>query len=222
MKHNGLFITFEGGEGGGKSTQIKKLSQYLTALNHTPVTLREPGATPIGEEIRHTLKYSKSNIAMTPEAELLLMNASRAQLVREVIRPALSEGKIVLCDRFYDSTIAYQGYGRKLFLPAVQSVIDFAVGDTRPDLTLLLDIPLDISEERRKARLAGQPEKRDRIEDEADRSFFKRVQTGFYEIAKAEPNRVKLINASGSMEEVYRLILTQVNPILRYKGYLQT
>src|ERR1043165_5822132 len=99
--------------------------------------LREPGGTPIGEEIRHTLKHSEANQAMTPEAELLLMNASRAQLVRQVIRPALAAGEIVLCDRFYDSTTAYQGYGRQLDLASVQAMIDFAVEHTRPSLTLL-------------------------------------------------------------------------------------
>src|SRR5580658_6969302 len=110
----GLFITFEGTEGCGKSTQIKLLADRLLSLGHRVRTLREPGGTPIGEEIRHTLKHSQANVAMTAEAELLLMNASRAQLVREVIRPALAAGDIVLCDRFYDSSVAYQGYGRML------------------------------------------------------------------------------------------------------------
>src|SRR6185436_14257608 len=140
----GLFITFEGTEGSGKSTQIALLADRLRALKRTVRTLREPGGTPIGEEIRHTLKHSHDNAAMTAEAELLLMNASRAQLVREVIRPAMAAGEIVLCDRFYDSTTAYQGYGRGLDLKTVQAVIDFAVGETRPDLTLLLNISPDI------------------------------------------------------------------------------
>jgi hypothetical protein len=130
----GLFITFEGNEGSGKSTQISLLAERLRSLGYAVRTLREPGGTPIGEEIRHTLKHSLANEAMTPEAELLLMNASRAQLVREVIRPALAGGDIVLCDRFFDSTTAYQGYGRRLDLSLVKSIVDFAVGDTRPDL----------------------------------------------------------------------------------------
>src|SRR6185503_1982228 len=134
----GRFITFEGTEGGGKTTQIALLAERLRKAGHTVRLLREPGGTPIGEEIRHTLKHSAQNEAMTAEAELLLMNASRAQLVREVIRPALAAGEIILCDRFYDSTIAYQGYGRGLDLAHVQTVIDFAVGKTRPDLTILL------------------------------------------------------------------------------------
>src|ERR1700744_4970064 len=134
----GLFITFEGTEGCGKSTQVELLARQLRSLGHVVRTLREPGGTPIGEEIRHTLKHSKDNHAMTAEAELLLMNASRAQLVREIIRPALANGEIVLCDRFYDSTTAYQGYGRQLDLAKVKSVVEFAIGDTKPKVTLLL------------------------------------------------------------------------------------
>ena len=149
----GLFITFEGTEGSGKTTQISLLAERLRSMGHRVRTLREPGGTPIGEEIRHTLKHSPANHAMTPEAELLLMNASRAQLVREVIRPALAAGEIVLCDRFYDSTTAYQGYGRQLDLQMVKSIIDVAVGDTRPDLTLLFVVPHEVSE----ARRAGPP-----------------------------------------------------------------
>ena len=125
---NGLFITFEGTEGGGKSTQILRLADRITALGLKVRRLREPGGTPIGEEIRHTLKHSTANEAMTSETELLLMNASRAQLVREVIRPALAANEVVLCDRFYDSTIAYQGFGRQLDLARVRSVMAAAAG----------------------------------------------------------------------------------------------
>src|ERR1044071_10342188 len=123
----GLFITFEGTEGSGKSTQIKRLANRIAALGHEVVVLREPGGTPIGEEIRHLLKHSAANDAMTPEAELLLMNAARAQLVREVIRPALDAGKVVLCDRFFDSTLVYQGHGRGLDLKDVRRITDFAI-----------------------------------------------------------------------------------------------
>src|SRR3989454_11892617 len=149
---SGLFITFEGTEGSGKTTQISLLAERLRGAGRSVRTIREPGGTPIGEEIRHTLKHSVDNQAMTAEAELLLMNASRAQLVREVIRPALAAGEIVLCDRFYDSTTAYQGYGRQLDLKIVSAVIDFAVGPTRPDLTLLLMVPVAVSEARRLER----------------------------------------------------------------------
>src|SRR5213593_1614784 len=124
------FITFEGTEGGGKTTQIALLAERVRKAGRIVRVLREPGGTPIGEEVRHTLKHSEQNQAMTPEAELLLMNASRAQLVREVIRPAVACGDLVLCDRFYDSTIAYQGYGRQLDLKVVRTIIEFAVGPT--------------------------------------------------------------------------------------------
>src|ERR1039458_4298032 len=148
----GLFITFEGTEGGGKTTQIAALAQRLRHLGHNVRTLREPGGTPIGEEIRHTLQYSEANRGMTPETELLLLNASRAQLVREVIRPALAAGEIVVCDRFYDSTTAYQGHGRQLDLEKVKTVIEFAVGETKPNLTLFLHVPAEVSAERMHSR----------------------------------------------------------------------
>ncbi|HWW01167.1 MAG TPA: dTMP kinase [Candidatus Acidoferrum sp.] len=210
----GLFITFEGNEGSGKSTQISLLAQRLRSEGYNVRTLREPGGTPIGEEIRHTLKHSAANHAMTPEAELLLMNASRAQLVREVIRPALAAGDIILSDRFYDSTTAYQGYGRQLDLHMVNSIIDVAVGETRPDLTLLLLIPQAVSEQRRLARQSTLPFMRDRIE-EADQSFFARVAKGYQALAAAEPNRVRPIDASGSVQELRETIWQLVEPLLK-------
>jgi dTMP kinase len=208
-----LFITFEGSEGCGKSTQVELLAQRLNALGHRVRTLREPGGTPIGEEIRHTLKHSKVNVTMTYETELLLMNASRAQLVRETIRPALAVGEIVVCDRFYDSTTAYQGYGRGLDLALVKSVIDFAVGDTRPNLTVLLHVPPEISAERLQSRQSTLPFIRDRME-EGDRYFFERVAQGYEAIAAAEPNRVRVVNGTGPVEVVCENIWELVRPIL--------
>ena len=228
----GIFITFEGTEGGGKSTQIQILAERLRGLGRSVRVLREPGGTPIGEEIRHTLKHSEANRAMTSEAELLLMNASRAQLVREVIRPALASGEVVLCDRFYDSTTAYQGYGRQLDLARVKAVIDFAVENTRPDLTLLLEVPIEVSETRRlsrqenliriptETRAGNQPPLqfneplRDRME-EADRAFFERVQKGFQAIAKAEAGRVRVIDATRPIEQVSSLVWEAVLPLTR-------
>ncbi len=207
---SGVFITFEGTEGGGKSTQIARLAERLKSSNRPVRIVREPGGTPIGEEIRHTLQHSHANRAMTPEAELLLINASRAQLVREVIRPALAAGEIVLSDRFYDSTTAYQGYGRRLDLAAVKAIIDFAVDDIRPRLTLLLHVPIAVSEERRRIRQGAQ---RDRME-EADRDFFRRVEEGFLAIAAAEPDRVRLVDATGGIETVSALIWEHVRPLL--------
>ncbi len=212
----GLFITFEGTEGGGKSTQIQLLAQRLRNAGRIVRVLREPGGTPIGEEIRHTLKHSDANHAMTPEAELLLMNASRAQLVREVIRPALAAGEVVLCDRFYDSTTAYQGYGRQLDLDAVRRVIDFAVGSTRPHLTLLLQVPVAVSEERRRSRnaLANSDAitQRDRME-EADRAFFERVDAGFAVIASHEAERIRVIDATRDVAAVAASIWQLVEPL---------
>jgi dTMP kinase len=208
-----LFISFEGTEGCGKSTQVELLAERLRALGHRVRVLREPGGTPIGEEIRHTLKHSKVNVTMTYETELLLMNASRAQLVRETIRPALAVGEIVLCDRFYDSTTAYQGYGRGLDLALVKSVIDFAIGDTRPDLTLLLHVPPEVSAERLQSRQSTLPFVRDRIE-EGDRYFFERVAQGYEAIAAAEPNRVRVVSGAGAIDVVCENIWELVRPVL--------
>jgi dTMP kinase len=213
----GLFITFEGTEGSGKSTQISLLAERLRSVGHTIRTLREPGGTPIGEEIRHTLKHSKTNDAMTAEAELLLMNASRAQLVREIIRPALANGEIVICDRFYDSTTAYQGYGRELDLAMVKGVIDIAVGNTRPQMTLLLQVPTDISDLRRAVRQSTLPFMRDRIE-EADQKFFTRVEEGFNAIAAAEQDRVQVVDGSAPLEVVCAKIWELVDPVLPKVG----
>jgi len=210
---SGLLVSFEGSEGCGKTTQIGLLAKRLQGLGHTVKLVREPGGTPIGEEIRHTLKHSEANHAMTAEAELLLMNASRAQLVREVLRPALAAGEIVLCDRFYDSTTAYQGHGRGLDLDSVEAVIDFAVGQTRPALTLLFHVPASVSRERLASRQSAQPIARDRIE-EADQEFFERVRQGYDAIAKAEPERVKPINAAGSIQEVSAEIWRHVGPLV--------
>ncbi|HET7624963.1 MAG TPA: dTMP kinase [Verrucomicrobiae bacterium] len=209
----GLFITFEGTEGCGKSTQIALLAARIRRTGRTVHTLREPGGTSIGEEIRHTLKHSHANEAMTPEAELLLMNASRAQLVREVIRPALSAGEIVLCDRFFDSTVAYQGYGRRLDLKIVAEIIHFAVGNTRPDLTLFLDVPPEVSAERLRTRQSTTPPARDRIE-ESGTEFFRRVAEGYAAIAAAEPKRVLKIDASGTVDDVSAEIWKRVESFL--------
>jgi dTMP kinase len=222
---SGLFITFEGTEGGGKSTQTQLLAERLRGQGYKVLVVREPGGTPVGEEIRHTLKHSEANRAMTNEAELLLMNASRAQLVREIIRPALAAGEIVVCDRFFDSTTAYQGYGRGLDLAKIRLLTDFVVEETRPDLTLLLDIPVATSEKRRQTRRAAEnlnpagtaidstTPARDRME-ELDRAFFQRVHDGFRRIAAAEPDRVRVIDATQGIEEVSQRIWGTVAPLL--------
>ncbi len=210
----GLFITLEGTEGSGKSTQIRWLAERLRREGWPTRELREPGGTPIGEEIRHTLKQSAANSAMTPETELLLMNASRAQLVREVIQPALTAGEVVVCDRFFDSTVAYQGYGRQLDLEKVRRVIDIAVGTTRPDLTLLLFIPVGVSEARRRHRNSEVlAPVRDRME-ESGPEFFERVERGYRDLAAAEPERVCFLDATGSMEDVREAIWRKVSELM--------
>jgi dTMP kinase len=213
----GLFISFEGTEGCGKSTQVELLAQRLRSLGHVVRLHREPGGTPIGEEIRHTLKHSPHNHAMTAEAELLLMNASRAQLVREVIRPALDAGEVVLCDRFYDSTIAYQGYGRELDLAQVKSIVEFAIGGTKPDLTLFLRVPAEVSAERLRSRQSTLPFVRDRIE-EADRKFFERVAHGYEVIAAGEPQRIKPVNGAQPLVAVCGQIWEIIQPRLPKVG----
>jgi dTMP kinase len=213
----GLFITFEGTEGSGKSTQVPLLVERLREWGKNVRVFREPGGTPIGEEIRHTLKHSHANAAMTAEAELLLMNASRAQLVREVIRPALTRGEVIVCDRFYDSTTAYQGYGRQLDLTTVRNVIELAVGSTRPDVTLFLKVPQSVSEERLRSRQATMPFIRDRME-EADRAFFERVAHGYDAIAAAEPDRIQVINAAGTVTEVQSAIWRLVAALVATRG----
>jgi dTMP kinase len=210
---NGLFITFEGTEGCGKSTQVALLAERLRGMGHAVRLLREPGGTPIGEEIRHTLKHSKVNAEMVWETELLLMNASRAQLVREIIRPVLARGEIVICDRFFDSTTAYQGFGRRLDLDAVQRIIEFAVGGTLPDLTLLFTVPPEVSAERLRSRQANLPVVRDRIE-EADRAFFERVSHGYEQIAAHDPRRIKKIDGARGVRDVQDAVWAEVERVL--------
>ena len=204
---SGYFISFEGTEGCGKSTHIRKLAERLQNDGHTVCVVREPGGSESGEQIRRLLKHGPENL--TSEAELLLMNASRAQLVREIIRPALAAGEVVLCDRFFDSTTIYQGAGRGLDSVHVQAVIDFAVGETRPDLTLLLEIPLEISEKRRAKRSGS-----DRFES-ADREFFKRIEAGYTALAEAEPDRIQIIDANRLPEAVQADILIAVSAALK-------
>jgi dTMP kinase len=213
LSTQGVLISFEGTEGCGKSTQITLLAERLYSLGRNVRLVREPGGTPIGEEIRFTLKHSAKNQAMTAEAELLLMNASRAQLVREVLRPALKAGDVILCDRYFDSTTAYQGYGRGLDLKLVETVINFAVGDTRPHLTLLLQVPAEVSESRLASRQSTLPFIRDRIE-QADRSFFERVKKGYESIASADPKRIKIIDATGTVDTVSADIWKAVQPLV--------
>jgi dTMP kinase len=211
----GLFVTFEGTEGSGKSTQIQLLAKRLESLGRKVLCVREPGGTPLGEEIRHTLKHSAAGAGMCPEAELLLVNASRAELVRQVIKPALGEDKIILCDRFLDSTIAYQVFGRGLDATQVQRILDFTIADTLPHLTLLLRVPLEVSEQRRANRTPQQDPTahRDRFEEQ-DREFFRRVEQGYDAIAASTDTRVRSLDATRSIDEVHQEVWRWVEALL--------
>lgn len=203
---SGRFITFEGIEACGKSTQIQLLSQHFQAHGVEPLLLREPGGTAIGEKIRSLLKDSTYQGIMKDETELLLMNAARAQIVREVIQPALASGKTVICDRYYHSTLAYQGYGRGLPLESLRHIIDYAIGEVEPDIVFFLDIPLEISWQRirkRNQELRAQGQSvADRFEESGE-SFFKRVYEGFQALASSD-SRFQRINANQSPEAVAR------------------
>ena len=200
----GKFITFEGGEGCGKSTQVARLKDALEADGVKVVLVREPGGTWLSEEIRRLIKDQDED-APCDRAELLLFLAARAQLVRNVIRPALEAGEWVVSDRFSDSTFAYQGYGRGLPLDVIRTVNDFACGGLVPDLTIFLDVSPETSLARRRRREASTNESADRIEREGG-GFHERIRRGFAEIAAAEPERVATVDANGSPDAVWEEI----------------
>lgn len=197
----GRFITFEGGEGCGKSTQSRRLAEALREKGVEVVMTREPGGTRLAELIRSLLK---DEIEDPPcdRSELLLFLAARAQLVSNVIVPALAAGKWVISDRFSDSTFAYQGYGRGLPLDVLRLANDFACGGLRPDLTLLLDVRPEVAAARMRRREAATNTAADRIELAGD-GFHARLRTGFLEMAEAEPDRIRVIDANGSPDEVW-------------------
>jgi len=204
------FISLEGGEAVGKSTQIERLAQRLTGLGHKTLVTREPGGTPLGESIRHLLKHAPEGRGMTPHAELLLFLASRAELVHKVIMPSLDQGVWVLCDRFLDSTTVYQGAGRRLPTEVVERVNAFAVGPHLPGLTLVLDLEPEAARRRqeRRVRPAGQG-MFDRMEAEPV-DFFERVRQGYLDLAKAHPQRVKIVSAAGTIDETAEAVWGEV------------
>lgn len=200
----GRFITFEGGEGCGKSTQVRRLKEALESRGKEVLLTREPGGTWLSEEIRRLIKDQETD-APCDRAELLLFLAARAQLVRHVIEPALAAGKWVVSDRFSDSTLAYQGYGRGLPLEVVRAANDFACEGLKPDLTLLLEVSPEVSHARMHSRETATHTEADRIERAGD-AFHARLAKGFSEIAAAEPGRVRRIDANGTVEEVWESI----------------
>ena len=206
----GLFITFEGTEGCGKSTQIKALSARLRGAGEQVLQTREPGGTPLGEAVRNLLQHDEAGVDMAPETELLLFTASRAQLTRERILPAIAKGEIVLCDRFMDSTTVYQGVARNIDSQAVAAINRFAVGEARPDLTILIDLSPEVGMARVHARCDGQL---DRIEQEAI-EFFQAVRAGYLKLAESEPKRFLVLDGSASVEVLEQQIWAAVQPRL--------
>jgi dTMP kinase len=201
-----LFITFEGGEGCGKSAQTRALYRRLSQLAIPVLLIHEPGGTPLGNKIGYWLKWGRDT-KIAPLTELLLFNASRAQLVEEVIQPSLKAGKVVIGDRFFDSTIAYQSYGRGLDLAMVESICQAATRGLKPDLTVLLDIPAEEGLARKSAR------RHDRFE-EAGLAFHRRVRSGYLKMAKEEPQRWLVIDARQPRKKVAEIVWQRVSQLL--------
>jgi dTMP kinase len=208
----GLFITFEGGEASGKSTQVERLERRLEKSGRKVLKVHEPGYTEIGSVIRQLLLHANEGSLMRNETELLLFAAGRAQLVGEVVRPALERGLVVLSDRFYDSTTVYQGFGRGLDVTFIKSLNEFVVGACHPDRTFLLDLDVEESRVRlmRRVRPVG---RQDRIE-QLTKDFFERVRRGYLELARAEPDRVKIIDASRTEDQVEEAIWNEIDGLL--------
>lgn len=208
----GRFITFEGGEGCGKSTQAGRLAAALEARGVGVVLTREPGGTVLAEEIRRLIK-DQADDPPCDRSELLLFLAARAQLVRNVIRPALDAGRWVVSDRFSDSTMAYQGYGRGLPLDVLRAANDFACEGLKPDLTLLLAVDPEVARARLRARETATQSAADRIERAGD-AFHARLARGFAELARAEPERIVVLDANGAPDEVWEGVWTSLKPLL--------
>jgi dTMP kinase len=205
----GLFLSFEGGEGSGKSLQARALAATLTERGRDVVLTREPGGTAAGERIRDILLHARE-IPLTPEAQVLLFSSARAQLVREVIRPALDVGKIVIADRFFDSTVVYQGYGHGVSLDAIREVTALAVGSLVPDRTFLLDLPVEVGIARSGWRAAA---RWDRFEADAS-DFHHRVHDAYLRLAAAEPQRFVVVAADRDEAAIAADIRREVDALL--------
>ena len=207
--NRGKLITFEGPEGAGKSTQAAMLIARLEARGIEVVYTREPGGTKLGEAIRGVLQYNAAGEAPCPESEVLLFEASRAQLVRQVIRPALERGAWVVCDRFADSTTAYQGFGRGFPVDLMETINRFAIGESAPDMTILLDVNVSLGMQRCAKRQTGRKIQYDRIESEA-LEFHEKVRQGYLELARRYPQRFRKVDAMRHAEpigeDVWRLV----------------
>ncbi len=205
-----MFITLEGPEGAGKTVLARRLAEALVEGGHAVRLTREPGGTALGERVRALLlERSTGDLAIDARADALLFNAARAQLVAEVIRPALAAGEVVLCARFADSTLAYQGYGAGLPLERLRAIADVATGGLSPDLTILLDVDPEVGL-RRKA-----PGARNRFEASFDLDFHRRVRVGFVELARQEPGRWRVVDSTGHVDRVFDELLDVVSVALR-------
>lgn len=202
-----MFISFEGIDFCGKSTQVELLKKYLIEQNKKVQVIREPGGTEISEKIRNILLDKKNN-AMVMETEIFLFSASRAQLVREVIRPHLADGYYVISDRFHDSSTAYQGYGRGLPLDAILKIHNLAIGNTVPDLTFIIDIPTSVAMERKRIKAHTEL---DRIEL-SNNNFYEKVRIGYLELATKE-NRFRVIDGTERIEQIHQKIIYEINTL---------
>ena len=207
-----VFVTFEGPDGSGKTTQIKLLAGYLQALGYDVLVTREPGGTSIGDQIRVVL-HDVKNVEMACETEFLLYSASRAQLVRQVVKPHLMRGGVVLCDRFADSSMAYQGYGRELDLAAVRLITQFATEGLVPDLTVYLDLPVEVGIERKQVAHAAQAGEWNRL-DQQSMDFHRRVRRGYLQMAQADPGRWLVIDAAQSIDDTQAVIRKRLETLL--------
>jgi dTMP kinase len=215
----GIFITFEGPDGAGKTTQLKRLAKELQGMGYEIVVTREPGGTAISDQIRSII-LSPDNQEMVDQAEVLLYAASRAQHVHERILPALKDRKIVLCDRFIDASVAYQAYGLGVDIQMVEAISSFASSGLQASRTYLLDVPVEVSQERLQQRANGsQQAPLDRIEQKGF-EYHRRVREGFHRIAEEQPKRVAVINAHRSEDEIAQDILADCKRLL--KGYVLT
>ena len=192
-----MFITLEGPDGSGKTSQMEPLTNFLREQGYQVVATREPGGTPISDQVRDILLNRMENTAMHPRTEILLFCAARAQLVEEFIRPQLAEGKIVICDRYADSTLAYQGYGHDVDINVLRNLLNFTTGGLFPDLTLLMDVKAEVGLRRRQK--GG--DEWNRL-DAYEVSFHRRVQAGYHELVKKDPQRWRVINAENTPEQV--------------------
>ncbi|MFV1852416.1 MAG: dTMP kinase [Thalassospira sp.] len=212
----GLFISFEGGEGSGKSTQIRRLEKWFRDNGRDVVVTREPGGSPGAEEIRNLLLTGDPG-RWDAVTEALLMFASRRDHVERTIRPALADGKVVLCDRFADSSVAYQGYGHGLGADYIRNLWNLAIGDFKPTLTLIFDLPIEVGLERAGARFANVSAAEDRFE-RMGLEFHQRLRDGFKEIATTEASRCRVIDANGDVETVTERVIAAVQTSIAGQG----